>query len=137
MGYNSQRYKILEKAEVVDEETWHRHIDAFIKNFVVKEKRHRWHHLCLEKPEKAQHESSRMYSDLMWNLCSKSDYETEIDLASRKGKGVFYDFSGEAWWLTPADAFIVGHGYDSIFSFQEGTFAIYFWHELEDILCEK
>lgn len=137
MSYSDLKYDILEKAEVVDKETWHRHISTFIKHFVVPDKRFRWHHLCVEKPFKASRASYKLYGDLMWNVCSKIDSNTQLELTNRTTKGVFYDFSGEAWWLSPTDAFTVGHGHDSIFSFQEGALAIYFFHEFENIVCGK
>jgi hypothetical protein len=78
-----------------------------------------------------------MYSDLISTFCTQINYEDEMTLTKRKGKGVYYNFSGQAWWLSPADAFSVGHGFESIFSMQEGILAVYFWHELEDLLCKR
>jgi hypothetical protein len=135
MSYHSLQDDILEKAEAVEEETWKRHISAFINSFVVKDKRHRWHHLCVEKPKKARRDAHKMYFDLI--CCYNMDHEAESKIIERKSKGVFYDFSGEAWWLSPSDAFAVGQGSDSIFSMEEGKLGIYFWHEFEDLLCRR
>jgi hypothetical protein len=137
MSYYSPRDEIFEKAKPVDEETWHNHISSFIKSFVVKEKRHRWHHLCLEKTEKAGRASSKIYSDLIWSLGSKIDSETQLALSKRQGKGVFYDFSGGAKWISVEDAFFVGHDFDGILSLEAGTLAIFFFHESEDFLFTK
>ena len=120
---------------LVDEATWHAHIDAFISSFVVKDKRARWQHLCLEKPEKAARASHRMYNDLVWAHCSKIEDASAI--ARRYPRGVYYDFAPEASWLSAEKAFAIGHGSESIFSIRQGEVAIYFWHELEEYLCLK
>lgn len=137
MSNYNQRYEILEKAEIVDEELWRRRLSIFIKNFVIKEKRHRWHHLCLEKPGKAKDNAHKIHNDLIWSFCSKLNYESEMALTKRKSKGIYYAFSSEAWWLSPSDAFLIGHGYESLFFIDEGNVAVYFWHEMEEYLCKK
>lgn len=137
MSHHIPRYETLKSAEKVDVKMWQKQLAAFIKSFVVREKQQRWHHLCIDKPAKAARESSKLHNDLNWNRCRGISLDNELNLTKQKSKGIFYDFSGEAWWLLPSEAFEVGHGYDSLFLIKEGALAIYFFHELEDILCEK
>jgi hypothetical protein len=52
----------------------------------------------------------RVQSDLRWELRQPLDYRKLPE-----GKGVYYDFSGKVWWLSPEEAMIVGHDHDPIF----------------------
>lgn len=134
-GYDRQQF--LDEQEQVDSELWRSHIAAFIQSFVIQIKRDRWRHLCLEKPEKAQRESARMYTDLKREICLRTNCQDVISLEKRQDKGIYYDFQSKAYWLSAADAFHAGHGYESIFSIREGEFCVYFWHEMEEYLCQK
>jgi hypothetical protein len=139
VGYYSYkgRYEVLDNAEPVADEIWREHIAAFIQNFIVKDKRSRWQHLYLEKPEKGRRASPRFYNDLIWELCPKLDYESQLELTNQDKKGIYYEFSGQAWWLSPLEAFRVGHGFDSLFSVREGEVYVCFWHEMDEYLCQK
>lgn len=133
----NDRQLFLDEAEPVDDAVWREHVDAFIQGFVVHIKRDRWRHLCLVKPEKGKSQAFRMYGDLIDTHRKRIGFSSEKSLIESKAKGVYYDFSGQAWWLSAADALHVGHGYESIFSIQEGELCVYFWHEMEEYLCQK
>ena len=126
---------MLEKYDTVDAETLQRHLVAFVKSFVVREKRERWINILLKRPDRAQRDGCRMVSDLDTNRCGPGVYSTLPKLKNKKG--AYYEFSGKAIWLPCADALDIGHGNDAIFSIEEGTLAAFFFHQWEEFLCEK
>jgi hypothetical protein len=131
-----ERYEILQAAENVEEEIWKDHIGLFIQSFIVSEKRQRWLNLCLEKPN-VQDKSHKMHNDLNRNLCVQMGREVKEAFIKRKGRGIYYEFSGEARWLFPQEALLVGYGQESIFSLHQGEVAVYFWHEMREYLCQR
>jgi hypothetical protein len=114
------------KYEAVDKETCQRHLAAFVKSFVVREKRERWVNILLNKPDKARRDGHNIIGDLDRDRCS---FISSNDLAKRKHKGVYYEFSDKALWLPVEDALSVGQQVDAIFSLEEGRLAIFFNHE--------
>ncbi len=126
---------MLAKYEAVDEETYQRHLVAFVKSFVVREKRERWINILISKPKRAQRDGYRMINDLDRDKCGGNIYSTLPKLKNKKG--IYYEFSGKAIWLPCEDALSIGHGNDAILSIEEGKMAAFFFHEWEEFLCEK
>ena len=125
------------KYNAVDKETYQRHLAAFVKSFVVREKRERWTHILLNKPEKARRDGHNIIGDLDRNLCGLSGIST---LAKYKNKGVYYEFSDKALWLPVEDGLSIGQQFDAIFSIEEGKLAVFFNHEFlmfEEWVCVK
>lgn len=114
------------KYEAVDKKIYQRHLTAFVKSFVVREKRERWTNILLHNPKKARRDGPNIIGDLNRDFCHLM---SDDDLAKRKNKGVYYEFSDEALWLPVEDALSVGQQVDAIFSLEEGRLAIFFNHE--------
>ncbi|HEX9998769.1 MAG TPA: hypothetical protein VGB45_16660 [Abditibacterium sp.] len=137
MATQNKRAEILAKYEEVDKETFQSHLSAFAQSFVMKEKKERWMHILLNKPEKARQIGPHIIGDLDKNLCGSSNRDA---LAKHKGKGVYYEFSNpqKALWLPIEDALSVGQQFDAIFSIEEGRLAVFFNHEFlffEEWIC--
>ncbi len=126
---------MLAKYEAVDKETYQRHLVAFVRSFVVREKRERWINILISKPERAQRDGYRMINDLDRDKYGGYIYSTLPKLKNKKG--IYYEFSDKAIWLPCEDALDIGRGNDAIFSIEEGKLAAFFFHEWDEFLCQK
>ena len=128
-------HEILSHAKTPDAETYRRHVDGFVDNFVQKEYRERWREFLVKRPKQLFAKSSKLHNHLNWDVCIT--LKNEDSFVAQTKSGIFFDFYDEPKLLTAEEAFYVGVGSDALFFIEAGEKAVFFFHEYENYLCQK
>src|SRR5262245_42979985 len=123
---------MLEAAPIPDEPTYLRHMDGFVRSFVLPARRDRWLYLMTERPRRIARDSHKLRNDLDYKLCQELGGGGDPEI---KRDGVYYEFCGEPHILNMEEADRVGCGRDAIFSVIPGKLAVFFFHEWQSWRC--
>lgn len=118
------------------------HLEKIVKSFISKDRRERWFHYLLEKPEKIMDlRMSRFYgqrNERTTKYIKKEDFLKVFGNDFDKVKGLYLDeFEGVAEFLNLSEAIEKGYGREAIFSVKAGELALFFTHEYEFFLCQN
>jgi hypothetical protein len=128
-------YEIWERAKTPDAETYRKHVDGFVDNFVRKEHRDRWREFLVKRPKQLFSKSSKLHNHMDWEVCVL--LKNEDAFVAQTKSGIYFDFHDEPKILTAEEAFYVGSGNDALFFVEVGKKAVFFFHEYENYLCKK
>lgn len=129
------KHEILSNAKTPTAETYHRHVEGFVANFVRSQYRERWREFLLQRPKQLSAKSSKLHSHLDWNFCAAMGENAA--LVAQSENGIYFDFYDEPKILTFTEAFHLGFGTDALFFIEIGKKVVFFFHEDESYLCQK